>query len=94
MLLRLFSCSNEILAFASMPTTLTASDRMDSWMVTWRGEVSQGLDRIQQQVRGAFLFNYVIIFSIHTYKYTIHEYRYISINGTATKCSITQRLCT
>ena len=32
-------------------TTHTASDRMDSWMVTWRGEVSQGLDRIQQQVR-------------------------------------------
>jgi hypothetical protein len=35
-----------------MQNTLTASDRMDSWMVTWRGEVSQGLDRIQQQVKG------------------------------------------
>ena len=32
-------------------SVLICIDRMDSWMVTWRGEVSQGMDRIHQQVR-------------------------------------------
>ena len=32
-------------------------DRLDAWMVSWRAEVSQSLDRIQQQVNKRLTLN-------------------------------------